>query len=66
MKFQLYKQVVLTRDIPEDGFRKGDVATFVDCHRHPEPGGEARAPLEVRRSCLRRVQARRARLIRLV
>jgi len=40
MKFQLYKQVALTRDIPEDGLRKGDVATVVDHHTHPEPGGE--------------------------
>ena len=29
----------------------------------PASGGEARAPLEVCRSCLRRAQARRARLI---
>jgi len=32
----------------------------------PLPGPVARAPLEVRRSCLRRAQARRARLIRQV
>jgi hypothetical protein len=27
MKFQLYEQVALARDIPEDGLRKGDIAT---------------------------------------
>jgi len=47
------------------GFGGGDLATLVECHRHPEAGGEARAPLKLRRSCLHRAQARRARLIRL-
>ena len=47
MKFQLYKQVALTRDIPEDGLRKGDVATVVDHHTHPEPGGEDGYSIEV-------------------
>jgi hypothetical protein len=47
MKFQLYKQVALTRDIPEDGLRKGDIATVVDHHKHPEPGGEDGYSVEV-------------------
>jgi hypothetical protein len=47
MKFQLYKQVALTRDIPEDGLRKGDVATVVDHHKQPEPGGEDGYSIEV-------------------
>lgn len=47
MKFQLYKQVALAQDIPEDGLRKGDVATVVDHHKHPEPGGEDGYSIEV-------------------
>jgi hypothetical protein len=47
MRFQLYKQVALTRDIPEDGLRKGDIATAVDHHPTPEPGGEEGYSLEV-------------------
>jgi hypothetical protein len=47
MKFQLYKQVALTRDLPEDGLRKGDIATVVDHHPSPEPGGAEGYSLEV-------------------
>ncbi len=47
MKFQLYKQVALARDIPEDGLRKGDIATVVDNHPSPEHGGEEGYSLEV-------------------
>ena len=47
MTFELYKQVALARDIPEDGLRKGDIATVVDRHPSPEPGGEDGYSLEV-------------------
>ena len=47
MTFELYKQVALARDIPEDGLRKGDIATMVDLHPNPEPGGEEGYSLEV-------------------
>lgn len=39
MKFELFQQVALARDIAEKGLQRGDVATIVD--RHPvdgEPG----------------------------
>ena len=36
MAFELYSDVILTRDIPEEGLRAGDVATVVD--RHVVPG----------------------------
>jgi len=29
MSFELYQRVVLTRDLPEEGLRQGDVATVV-------------------------------------
>jgi hypothetical protein len=37
MAFELYSDVILTRDIPEPGLRAGDVGTLVD--RHVVPGG---------------------------
>jgi hypothetical protein len=36
MAFELYTDVILTRDIPEGGLRAGDVGTLVD--RHFVPG----------------------------
>jgi hypothetical protein len=36
MAFELYTEVILTRDIPEGGLRAGDVGTLVD--RHFAPG----------------------------
>ncbi len=45
MKFPLFKQVALTRDVPEDGLKKGDLATVVDYH--PAADGEAGYSLEV-------------------
>jgi hypothetical protein len=36
MAFELYSDVILTRDIPEGGLRAGDVGTVVD--RHVVPG----------------------------
>lgn len=32
MKFELFKEVVLLRDIPEKKLQKGNVATVVDYH----------------------------------
>jgi hypothetical protein len=45
MKFPLFEPVALTRDIPEDGLQKGDVATVVD--HHPVPNAEDGYSLEV-------------------
>lgn len=36
MPFELYRDVILTRDIPENGLRAGDVGTVVE--RHIVPG----------------------------
>ena len=36
MAYELYRDVILTRDIPKDGLRTGDVGTLVD--RHVVPG----------------------------
>ena len=47
MPFELYEQVALARDIPEEGLRKGDVATVVDRHPSPKPGGEGGYSLEM-------------------
>ena len=47
MAFESYKQVALARDIPEDGLRKGDIATVVDRHPSSEPDGEEGYSLEV-------------------
>jgi len=46
MKFDLYKEVALTRDFPEERLRAGDVATLVDFVSHPS-GGEDGCVLEV-------------------
>ena len=45
MKFLLFKQVALARDIPQDGLKKGDIAMVVD--HHPVTGGEDGYSLEV-------------------
>jgi hypothetical protein len=45
MKFPLFKQVALARDIPQDGLKKGDIAMVVD--HHPVKGGEDGYSLEV-------------------
>lgn len=45
MKFPLFKQVALARDIPEDGLKKGDIATVVE--HHPVSSGEDGYSLEV-------------------
>ena len=36
MPFEMYGDVILTRDVPEHGLRAGDVGTIVE--RHPVPG----------------------------
>ena len=46
MSVELYKHVTLTRDIPNEGMHKGDVAMLIDFIEHPS-GGEQGAILEV-------------------
>jgi hypothetical protein len=46
MEMELFKEVALTRDIPAENLRKGDVATLVDFVPHPA-GGETGAVLEL-------------------
>jgi hypothetical protein len=40
MRYKLFQQVALAKDIPEKKLRGGDLATVVDHHpaRHREPG----------------------------
>jgi len=40
MSLPLYQRVALKRDLPEQGLKRGDVATLVDYA--PHPGGEER------------------------
>ena len=40
MAFELYSEVILTRDVPEAGLRAGDVGTVVDCHAARGAGDE--------------------------
>lgn len=46
MKPLLYSRVVVTRDIPGEHLRQGDVATVVEYLAHPQ-GGEDGAILEI-------------------
>ena len=46
MRPELYNRVVLTRDVPSENMKKGDVAILVDYLEHPS-GGEDGAILEV-------------------
>ena len=46
MKFNLFEQVALATDIPEENLRRGDVATIVDSHP-PANGGELGYSIEV-------------------
>ena len=46
MNLELFKEVALTRDLPEHHLRAGDVATLVDFVTHPS-GGETGCVLEV-------------------
>jgi len=45
MKFKLFQQVALARNIPEKKLQRGDVATVVDSH--PANGGEVGYSIEV-------------------
>ncbi len=45
MKYKLFQQVALAKDIPEKKLRRGDVATVVDYHS--TSGGEAGYSIEV-------------------
>jgi hypothetical protein len=40
MAYDLYSDVILTRDIPEHGLRAGDVGTLVDSHVVPSVADE--------------------------
>ena len=46
MKPELYKEVALVRDVPEEGLCIGDVATLIEYVPHPA-GGEEGAVLEL-------------------
>jgi hypothetical protein len=46
MKIELYKEVTLTRNVPEENLKSGDVAVLVDIVPHPS-SGEDGAILEV-------------------
>ena len=46
MKFELFREVALTRDFPEHQLRAGDLATLVDFVPHPS-GGETGCVLEI-------------------
>ncbi|MBI5606630.1 MAG: DUF4926 domain-containing protein [Deltaproteobacteria bacterium] len=45
MAYKLFEEVVLRKDIPERGLKKGDVATLVE--HHPVSGGEDGYSLEL-------------------
>jgi len=38
MKFNLFERVAFSVDVPEDGIKKGDVATVVECFTEPRAG----------------------------
>ena len=38
MKFNLFERVAFAVDIPDDGIKKGDVATVVECFTEPRAG----------------------------
>jgi hypothetical protein len=46
IQLELYKEVALTKDIPSENLRRGDVATLIDIVPHPS-GGEDGAVLEL-------------------
>jgi hypothetical protein len=46
MKFKMFSRVALKTDMPEDGLRRGDVATIVEYHQG-RPGQESGYSLEV-------------------
>jgi hypothetical protein len=46
MRLNLYQEVAITRDVPEEELKAGDVAMLIDYVPHPR-GGEEGAILEV-------------------
>lgn len=46
MKLELYRRVMVNRDVPEENLKQGDLARLVDYARHPR-GGEDGAVLEI-------------------
>ncbi len=46
MRPELYERIALTRDVPEERLKKGDVATLVEYLENPS-GGEQGAILEI-------------------
>ena len=46
MKFEMFSRVVLKTDVPENGLRRGDLATIVEYHEGL-PGQEPGYSLEV-------------------
>lgn len=46
MTLELYREVALTRDLPEYKLKAGDIATIIDFVSHPS-GGEEGCVLEV-------------------
>jgi hypothetical protein len=45
MRYKLFEEVVLTKDFPEKGLKKGDVATIVE--HHPGHNGDDGYTLEI-------------------
>lgn len=45
MKYKLFEEIVLNKDIPEKNLKKGDVATIVE--HHPVAEGEDGYSLEI-------------------
>jgi len=45
MKYKLFEEIVLNKDIPGKGLKKGDVATIVE--HHPVTDGEDGYSLEI-------------------
>ena len=45
MRYKLFEEVVLTKDFPEKGLKKGDVATIVE--HHPSHNGDDGYTLEI-------------------
>jgi hypothetical protein len=46
MKFEMFSRAALKTEVPEDGLRRGDVATIVEYHKG-RPGQEPGYSLEV-------------------
>ncbi len=40
MRIELYEQVALRTDLPDESLRRGDIATLVEYVPHPESGEE--------------------------